>query len=234
MCRAEIVWKRVGQIETGFSLNMGGDGHERRNSLPEGAVDLPAHPGDDPLQHVSADFFETAKLNLGIAHLLVVAESGEPERNAKLKEWDLSKVPALNPSDRDFSRREMERMKLIRINEDFLDDKFTNTMTDWTRIYMSIAMCAKTSAPLFYQRIKLACDLSKRPDPVAGGYWDGPLAWRMLQLSISTDTTGRSEADKEYYLTAVGVQRELRLAEGASGEEYARKAIALVSYLHST
>ena len=167
-----------------------------------------------------------------MAHLLVVADGGEPERNAKLKEWDLSKVPALNPSDRDFSRREMERMKLIRINEDFLDDKFTNTMTDWTRIYMSIAMCAKTSAPLFYQRIKLVCNLAERgAASIAGGYWDGPLAWKMLLVSLATDGQGRTASDKKYYRAAEAIQRANRLPDYCLADDYSRKAIAFLTHI---
>ena len=72
------------------------------------------------------------------------------------------------------------------------------------------------------------CPLSKRG--IEGGYYDGPLAWRLVKATLAKAV--RTEADKAYYRKAERIQTEHRLADGCTADEYAKKALSFILHIN--
>ena len=62
-----------------------------------------------------------------------------------------------------------------------------------------------------------------------GGYFDGPLAWRMVVYQLGGKQ--RSESDKDFYRAAERVQRAAELADGCPAADYAKKALAFLVHI---
>ena len=159
---------------------------------------------------------------------MVVAEGGAPERCSLLQDWPLESIPMLAEDHPQYDRRRVDRIKWQKENNENDERRYLWHMADMTSVYSAIAQSCEQSAPMFFAKIEKDCDLSIRG--VEGGYFDGPLAWRMLIRHLSAGT-GRTANDKDYYRTAEDVQRKFRLRDHCSANEYSRKAIAFINHI---
>ena len=75
--------------------------------------------------------------------------------------------------------------------------------------------------PVTSREMKELCDLSTTRG-IAGGYFDGPRAWRIVIGKLKGGR--RTEYDKDYYRTAERLQRASPLSDGCTGAEYSKKA----------
>ena len=101
-------------------------------------------------------------------------------------------------------------------------------MDSWTEVFTLLKTCTEVTAPVLSRELKDACDLAKTSG-LPGGYFDGPLAWRMLMDKLKGGE--RSEADKDFYRTAERLQRASHLHDGCSASEYSRKALAFLVHI---
>ena len=77
--------------------------------------------------------------------------------------------------------------------------------------------------------MKELCDLY-RSDGIAGGYFDGPRAWRMIEDRLFGGQ--RSEVGQRTFTgLEERLQRSSKLPDGCSAEEYARKALAFLIHI---
>ena len=108
-------------------------------------------------------------------------------------------------------------------NEANAEQRARLTLRAWTTLFESLRSSCVTKAPLLSFELYEVCALDKRG--VTGGYFDGPLAWRILLDRIEGDGE-RSEADKKFYSTALKWQETNRLTNGVSQQEYLKRAFA--------
>ena len=192
------------------------------SSIPQ----LPQFPGDEFRAHEAAAWLEQAQPRLG--RLLHVAQGHEPPAATAIRDIDLSTLPALPETHRDHNRRLELRIKVQAQNDANATRRFTITMEAWTDLYVALKACTEKSAPLFSRQLKEACDLSVTHG-VAGGYQDGPRAWRAVLGKLTGDE--RTEADKDFYRTAERLQRASRLPDGCPAIEYSKKALAFLIHI---
>ena len=149
----------------------------RDTALTPGIVQLPQFPGDDFLAHDATAWLEQAEPRLG--KLLAVAQGQQPAAAAAIIDIDLGDLPELPHDHRDFQRRLETRIKVQAQNDANAMKRWTICMEQWTDLYAALKACTETTAPVFSRQLKDACDLAKTRG-IAGGYKDGPLAWRAV------------------------------------------------------
>ena len=67
----------------------------------------------------------------------------------------------------------------------------------------------------------MLCDMEAiHGDATYAGYFDGPLAYKIIQKELSK--TKRSQADKDFYRTAMRLQEQHQLPDGATAAEYSK------------
>ena len=113
---------------------------------------------------------------------------------------DLADIPELPDTHRDHNRRQELRIKVKAANKANDISRYQLTMEAWTNLYAFLKKSTETTAPVLSRALVRDCDLSQTAG-LAGGYFDGPLAWRMVLNELFPQE--RTEADKQYYLRAV-------------------------------
>ena len=78
---------------------------------------LPQFPGEEFLAHEGTKFMDLAKPILAKMKLLAVANGQMPAAAAMIKDFDLTKLPSLPHTHRDYTRREETRIKYQSQNE---------------------------------------------------------------------------------------------------------------------
>ena len=86
-------------------------------------------------------------------------------------------------------------------------------------------------APLLAFELYELCALEARGVP--GGYFDGPHAWSIVTLRIEGEAE-RTESDKQFYLTALEMQKGNPLPDGCSAADFQKMAFAFVQYICPT
>ena len=180
--------------------------------------DFPQYPGEDCLQHAATTYREQAEARLAHLHLLVVAQGGVPPSVDCIIDVDLDDIPELPQSHRDYHRRMELRIKVRRDNEQNAAKRYGLIMDAWTEVYTILKTSTEVSAPVLSRELKECCDLSQTRK-LAGGYYDGPRAWRLI-LERLEGGGKRTHADKEFYRQAERIQLASPLADGALATEY--------------
>ena len=101
-------------------------------------------------------------------------------------------------------------------------------MEAWTNVYACLKKATETTAPVLSRALVRDCDLSQTAG-LAGGYFDGPLAWRMVLHELFPKE--RTEADKQFYRAAERIQLASPLTDGCSAAEYSRRALAFLVHI---
>ena len=186
--------------------------------------DFPQFPGEDFLAHAAATYKEQVETALAMRELLFVAQGGEHPSVKAIKDVDLTRLPALAPTDRDYNRREETRIKILTQNEANAEKRIALQLKYWTEVYAWFKQSTELSAPVLSRELKDACDLSTRG--VEGGFFDGPRAYAIVLHRLANPN--RSEADKDFYRAAERVQRGSALADGCQATEFSKKALAFI------
>jgi hypothetical protein len=193
------------------------DTDTRRNS----AQRLPEFPGENFLAHQGSQWLESAEAIMAAAQLIAVAKGFPPQSTACIVDVDLDDLPALPASHRDYERRLEARTKVQAQNKANHEKRWTLEMNARTIIYTMCKQCTEKTAPILSRELKELCDLSHQ---LHGGFFDGPRAWSTLVHKIKGGS--RTETDKDFYRGAERLQRASPLADGATAEEYSKRALA--------
>ena len=99
----------------------------------------------------------------------------------------------------------------------------------WTTLAVALHQSTKAKHKVLHHSIYEKCRLDKRTDHtyVAGGYMDGPLAWRMVLHDLKPKE--RTEGDKKFYDKALQLQIDNPLATGCSPAEYQKRALRFIT-----
>ena len=193
-------------------------------------ANLPAFPGEDFYSHAASAYREQVEARLAELGWLAAAQGLQSEAVKAIVDIDLTRLPELDPADRDYNRRLETRIKLEAQNEANRQRRCAIQLSEWTKIYAALKKSTETSAPVLSRELQERCDLSKRSPPVAGGYFDGPRAWRMVLHKLSMGGE-RSQQDKNFYRASEHTQRSNRLPDGCSAADYAKKALAFLVHI---
>ena len=87
----------------------------------------------------------------------------------------------------------------------------------YTLLYGSVA----PKAPTFAREMREGCDYTR--DGIAGGYFDGITAYRMIYAKLFAEQ--RTKMDVDFYNTAKELQLKTRLSDGCTADEFMTKAV---------
>ena len=79
-------------------------------------------------------------------------------------------------------------------------------------------------APIFARELREACDYTR--DGVAGGYFDGITAYRMVYDKLFAEQ--RTQSDVDFYNTAKDLQTKTKLPDGCTADAFMAKAVAWI------
>ena len=201
---------------------------KKTESLAVSNAAFPAYPGEDCLAHDAKLYQEQVEARFAARSLLVVAQGGSPPAADAIIDIDLSKLPPLPESHRDFNRREEVRIRIGTQNTANQRRRVQLTMEAWTEIYTLLKTSTETTAPVLSRELKEVCDLAVVRN-IPGGYFDGPRAWQIVLDRLQGGK--RTEMDKDFYRTAESVQRASHLPDGCSAADYSRKALAFLIHI---
>ena len=77
---------------------------------------FPQFPGEEVLSHAAALFLEKAEARLASLGLLAVAEGMPSEATKAIVDIDLDELPALEPTHKEYHRRQTDRTKIAAQN----------------------------------------------------------------------------------------------------------------------
>ena len=169
-----------------------------------------------------------AIVKLAPHELVVVAETGVPPAVKEIIDVNLDEFPELAHDHPHYERRRSERMKFIKENEQNAERRARITLKAWTTLFESLRSCCVLKAKLLADDLYEVCALSVVGIPV--GYFDGPRAWNILIDLIEGDDE-RSEYDKKFYDTALDWQKQNRLSNGASAQDFQQRAYAFIHFI---
>ena len=101
-------------------------------------VKIPQIPGQDVHAHAAEQYIEQVETRFTSHHLLVVAEGGEVPATLKIIDTDLSLLPELPHTHRDYARRQEARIKATKENMQNAITRQQLTLNAWTAIYQAI------------------------------------------------------------------------------------------------
>ena len=183
---------------------------------------------ESPFQHEADAFLEAVDDTLAKMNLLVVAQGGDSPRAEELIKYDLeADLPMLDAQHRDHDRRVAERAKMQRQIEQNQRKAREFTLDDMTKIATLIFQSLEANAPLLRKSIREATDMWALHG-LAGGRFDGPLAYKLLRARLKKAAGERTESDKKLYKMADALQLNHRLPDGCSGADYEKKAYAFI------
>ena len=169
-----------------------------------------------------------AVTKLAAEDMIVVAETGRPPSLAEIVDVDLADFPELPVTHPQHERRKTERKKFLAQNTSNAERRRRLTFRAWTRLFESIRSSCMPKAPLLAFELFDLCALDSRG--VTGGYFDGPRAWQIVTRRIEGETE-RTESDKNFYLTALEMQKSHPLPDGCTSADFQKKAFAFVQYI---
>ena len=113
----------------------------------------------------------------------------------------LDDLPELPADHRDAGRRMEKRIQVIAQNRANAMKRQIATFEAWTQLYGALKASTVVKAPVLSRTMADRCDLAKTSG-IRGGYFDGPLAWRLATTALAKAV--RKDADKAYYIHSTG------------------------------
>jgi hypothetical protein len=194
-------------------------------SAPTAALVFPQLPQDNNnLAHKATQWIENAETELMAKGLLGVSRGGLPP--AALKIID---TPVL-PDDGTLTRRDQQALLSIQTeNQRNAMRREELWLAAWTTLYTALLECSKVSAPLHNESLRSLCNMATvKPDWAE--YGDGPRAFRMTLHLLRGRP--RTRQDKAFYRHAIELQEKHKLPNGASGDEYSKRARAFYKHIN--
>ena len=203
------------------------------NTIPDqhtasGVVGFPQYPHEGFLAHEAALYKEQVDARLAASKLLAVANGFDPPSVKFIVDVDLSMLPALPSTHKEYERRLEKRTQIIAQNQSNEEKRSTLRFEAWTEVYSLFKTSTELTNPILSRSLLQSCDLDKIHG-MHGGYFDGPLAYRMVVNELGGNE--RTEADKAFYRSAEHLQRTTQLPDGCTGAEYAKKALAYIHHI---
>ena len=152
------------------------DGADDRDSRR--AIDLPEFPGENPVLHESVQYWESIQTRIATAGLSKAAEGKVPDKAEAYVDTDLSLLPVLPVEHKDHERRNEVRLMERKKNSANSRKRYEIVMGQRTAVFASLYRSCEKSAPMFARELREACDYAR--SGVDGGYFDGPLAYRIV------------------------------------------------------
>ncbi|MDC0525857.1 hypothetical protein OAO87_02565, partial [bacterium] len=169
---------------------------------------------------------EQVEARLADYGLLAVAKDGaDPDSCKALIDYDLSAYPELPPAHPHYLRNLETRMRYNQHNASNYQKRRSLRFAAWTKVYTLFKASTETSAPVFSRELLEKCSFEKLHG-MSDGYFDGPRAYGLVSRKVFGAT--RTKADKNFYRTAERLQTSNRLPDGASADEYSKKALAFL------
>ena len=109
---------------------------------------------------------------LGVADLMVVAETGVPTILSEIVDIDVDDFPDLPVAHSQYERRRTERIKIQATNSSNHEKRKRITLRSWTTLFELLRSSCVANAPLLASDLYDLCALDKRGIP--GGYFNGP------------------------------------------------------------
>ena len=187
---------------------------------------LTPHPGDSALLHQKRAFLEAAACVLTSKRLFTLAEEGRHPAADELE--DIPLLPELPPEHKDFNARLQFNLKTAADNRAKALKRYELFAAATTVVYNLLADACDKHAPMLYEYLKGACDMSKYEPPVCG-VWDGRRAWLLVKQDAHSM---RTDEDIEFYNTAKEVQLKNHLPDGCSAQDFVDKATAFVTNIN--
>ena len=191
-------------------------------------VALPDFPGEDVLSHEGLIWKRAAVTKLAPYELVVVAETGHPPALDEIVDASLDDFPVLPLGHPQYERRMSERNKIAVQNASNYERRKRITLRAWTTLFESLRSACTAKAPLLADELYDLCALDARG--ISGGYFDGPRAWRIICFRIEGEGE-RTETDKDFYSTALTIQKSTSLENGCTALAFQKKAFAFVQYI---
>ena len=204
-----------------------GDEHASRVSTR--VVTLPDLPGEDLLAHQGIAWEQSAITKLAPHELVAVAETGVPPSIAEIIDTPLDDYPLLAADDSYYERRNAERSKIRKEHRANVERRKRAVFQAWTLLFDSLRSACERNAPMLAMELFELCDLRKRGIP--GGYFDGPRAWAIIMDRIHGNGVERTKFDKNFYSTALELQRKNPLSDGCLAADYQKRAHAFITHI---
>ena len=154
---------------------------------------FPQFPGEDFQAHSAAQYKEQIDARLADLGLLAVAQGHDPASVKSIIDYDISVLPVLASTHRDFVRTQETRMKWLVFNASNEEKRQALRFESWTKVYTLFKVSTETSAPVLSRELLQKCDIQVLHG-LPGGYFDGPRAYRIIvkRLAGGSRTQGRA------------------------------------------
>ena len=159
---------------------------------------LPTFPGETFYAHAGVGWLESAESRLAGAGLLHVARGELPAAAKRIVDVDLALLPELPASHKEYERRKEKRIMIMAANQANAQKRFDIVMQSWTDLFSIICDATEKTAPVLTRTLRDRCVIDIPGS--AGGFYDGPRAWRITLHKLST--ARRDPMDKQYYRNA--------------------------------
>ena len=183
--------------------------------------ELPSLPQENNvLAHLATQWIEQAEAILAGRGMLNVAKGGMPPAAERIIDTPISAIPG------GLTRRDDQaRLNLIADNQRNQLRREELLLSSWTSLYVALLSAAEKTAPLHCEALRAACKMGER-NPQWDQYFDGPRAWKMTLCLLRGKT--RTKRDKQFYRSALELQLKSHMANGASADEYSKRARAFI------
>ena len=185
---------------------------------------MPVMASEDMHLHDSVSYWEGVQAALAHAGLLKSAMGMDPDDALKIVDVNLDELPALPPGDRDYERRLETRSRIKAQNKSNRRQRYAIIMRQRTEVYTSLYQSVEPKAPIFARELREACDYTR--DGIAGGYFDGVTAYRMVYDKLFAEK--RTQMDVDFYNAAKELQTKTRLPDGCTADAFMAKAVAWI------
>ena len=185
---------------------------------------MPQFAGEEMHLHDAVAYWESAQAALAHAGLLKAAMGMEPDDAAKIVDIDPSELPELPPDHPQYYRQLETYLRIKTQNKSNRRQRYAIIMKQRTSVYSMIYHSVEPKAPIFARELREACDYMR--DGVAGGYFDGITAYRMVYDKLFAEQ--RTQIDVDFYNAAKDLQIKSRLPDGCSAEAFMTKAVSWI------
>ena len=186
--------------------------------------EMPILSGEDLRLHDAVAYWESAQGALAFNGLLKAAMGMEPDEAKKIVDIDLGEIPNLPQEHPGYERRLETRLRIRTQNKSNRMQRYAIIMRQRTDVYSAFYKSAEPKAPIFARELRESCDYTR--DNVAGGYFDGVTAYRMVYNKLFAEE--RTQMDVDFYNTAKDLQIKARLPDGCAADDFMAKAIAWI------
>ena len=152
--------------------------------------DFPQYPGPDSLAHAGAQYLEDIDARFALLGLKGVAQGHDSPGVRAIIDTDLSMVPVPPATHKDYYRIMEFRTKIQNQNAVNEQKRLATRMGDWTSLYGWLKLSTEKTAPILSRDLTELCDMQTiHGDATYAGYFDGPLAYKIVKNPTHPSTS---------------------------------------------